>query len=439
MSFYSFGKIKIVSRNGAKSAVASAAYQAGIELVNEYDGVVHDYSEKKNVGETFICLPESTPEGWRDESVPAKDRLGQIWNSIEKAHSADNARLARSNYIALPHSLTLEQGLECVDRFVKENCTDKGMGAIYTPHLTPGNHHVDVMYFVSEYDKKGKPKEKSKKEYLCRNKDGEERYMDAESFKKSKGYEKIYKYQKDGEKANLTPSEASEREGWERINKYPLSRKIKVSGWDDLNLAKEWRKAWEVILNEKFEELGMKDRVDCRSYEEQGISKLPTIHEGYGSDKKERQEYNRQIKEYNRELAKLHSDAIGVFSSMKYQLQDLSKNPQTEKTLEKHEELFNKNEQILNQITEAGLFSDTITNQFKAKLREFKEWMDKWLGVCKKALHDRNIEPKETITEEPVRELKKTFDDMFNSAQRRSDKHNSNLGRERKRENGPER
>lgn len=421
--FYSFGRIKIISRNGARSSVATAAYHAAIKITNEYDGVTHDHTRKKNVGDTFIRMPESVPDRWRDESIPAKERLGEIWNAIEQAHPADNARLARSNYIALPHNLTLEQGLECVDRFIKENCTDKGMGATYSTHLMPGNHHVDVMYFVSEYDKKGKPKEKSKKEYLCRDKNGNERYMDADTFKSSEGYEKVYKYQKDGERADMTPSEASGRDGWERINKYPVCRTVKVSGWDDKDLAKKWRKSWEIILNEKYEELGMKDRVDCRSYKEQGISKLATIHEGWGTDKEERQAYNLQIKDFNKELGELYHEGMGAIRSIEGQIIDLQDNKQTVESVEKHETDYEVNEYKLNAIIESELFSQRITRKFKAKLDELSKWMNKWLALYREKIKElygantRVTEPSKP-TQQAAEKVKRSFEDIVVEAKK---------------------
>lgn len=436
--YYSFGRIKIISRNGIKSSVATAAYHAAIKITNEYDGVTHDHTRKQNVGDTFIRMPESVPDRWRDESIPAKERLGEIWNAIEQAHPADNARLARTNFIALPHSLTLEQGLECVDRFIKENCTDKGMGATYSTHLMPGNHHVDVMYFVSEYDKKGKPKEKSKKEYLCRNKDGEERYMDADTFKSSEGYEKVYKYQKDGERADMTPSEASEKDGWERINKYPVCRTIKVSGWDDPDLAKKWRKSWEVILNEKFEELGMKDRVDCRSYKDQGISKLPTIHEGWGADKEERQVYNQHVKDFNQELGALYREGVGAIRSIEGQIIDLQDNSQTEESINNHEKKYEINEHKLNAIIQSDLFSKSITKHFKAKLDDLSKWMNKWLTLYREKIQERygantKLSDPSEKTKQAAGEVKRSIKDILAEATKKAAEQNAaRQGRTRK-------
>lgn len=435
--FYSFGRLKIISRNGIKSSVATAAYHAAIKIENEYDGVIHDHRKKKDVGETFIRMPKSAPERWKDESVPAKERLGEIWNSIEKAHSADNARLARTNYIALPHSLTVEQGLECVDRFIKENCTEKGMGATYSLHLKPGNHHVDVMYFVSEYDKNGKPKEKSKKEYLCRSKAGEECYMDAETFKKSNGYEKVYKYQKDGERADMTPSEASEKDGWERINKYPLCRTIKVSGWDEPGITKKWRKSWEVILNEKFEELGMKDRVDCRSYKERGLEKAPTIHEGWGPDKQERHSYNEQVIEYNEGLENLYKDGIEALNGIVAQVRDLRDNQQTEESLRQHEEAYKPKEQILNKVVESGLYRRQITTKLSTELarlsRYMKELMEKWRTFLKQEIEgNRSLtEPSEKV-EQSAGDMKLSISELMAEAAIERERSNAEKKKQRK-------
>ena len=366
------------------------------------------------------------PDRWRDESIPAKERLGEIWNAIEKAHPADNARLARSNYIALPHSLTLEQGLECVDRFIKENCTDKGMGATYSVHKMPNNLHVDVMYFVSEYDKKGKAKEKSKKEYLCRNKDGEERYFDAESFKKSKGYEKVYKYQKDGERADMTPLEAAEKDGWERINKYPVCRTRKIGGWDEPDLAKKWRKSWEVILNDKFKELEMKDRVDCRSYKEQGITKIPTIHEGWGTSKEERHEHNKAVTALNHEIDDLRKEGVAAIRNIEGQILDLQDNSQTVGSIEKHEQEYAANAYKINAIIQSDLFSERITHSFKAKLEELNKWMDKWLALYREKIRERfGTNEASKQTQQAAGEVKRSLKEVLAEATQKAEEHNN--------------
>lgn len=366
MGFYSFGRIKIVSRSSGASAVSRAAYHAGIEIKNEYDGVTHDYSYKKNVGETFIRMPDNAPDVWLDESVPAKERVGIIWNDVEKASLATNARLARSNFIALQHNLTLEQNLECVDRFIKENCTSRGMGVVYTVHMQPDNLHVDVMYLAAEYDKSCKVKEKSKKEYLCRDKDGNEVYLDAQKLKAAEGYEKVYKYKKGSQIENLTAYEASMAEGWERVNKYPVSRKVRISGFDEKDLASNWRKSWEQILNDKFQALNMPDRVDSRSYAEIGTPLIPTKHEGYGSKAAEIKAENKGIKEFNsliREIFAAFKTAVKDTAAL---LDELKAPFYDDRNLEQQEIRFKTNEKIVTRAVESELMDKKATGSLKS-------------------------------------------------------------------------
>ena len=331
--------------------------------------MTHDHTKKKKVGKTYIRMPEGCPQSWRDEDVPAKERFGVIWNAIELENKATNARLARSNYIALPHELTLEQGLECVDRFVKENCTEVGMGCTYSVHDLPNNRHVDMMYLISEYDENGRTKSRAKKEYLCRSKTSEEKYMDAQEFKSSEGWEKVFKYERNGERSDMTRSEAEVLgEGWNRINKYPVCRTVRISGWDDLNLGNVWRKAWEDILNDKFKELGLDLWVDCRSYEERGLNKLPTIHESWGAGKNENKKINQQIGDLNKELERMERASYKCIANISKQIRQLSETKQTAKTLKSHEDFYRANVEALETVIKSDLLTAQTNEDLKEKL-----------------------------------------------------------------------
>lgn len=59
--------IKIISRGKGKSAVAAAAYRAGEKIINQYDGIEHDYTCKGGVVHTEILLPENTPLNMQTE------------------------------------------------------------------------------------------------------------------------------------------------------------------------------------------------------------------------------------------------------------------------------------------------------------------------------------------------------------------------------------
>ncbi|MEF9953367.1 MAG: MobA/MobL family protein, partial [Clostridium sp.] len=49
---------KIVSRGSGRSAVGASAYRSGEKLINEYDGMKHDYRKKQGIVHKEILTPE---------------------------------------------------------------------------------------------------------------------------------------------------------------------------------------------------------------------------------------------------------------------------------------------------------------------------------------------------------------------------------------------
>ena len=56
---------KIVSRGAGRSAVAAAAYLSCSRMLNEYDGVQHDYTRKQGLGWRQVFLPATAPQNGR--------------------------------------------------------------------------------------------------------------------------------------------------------------------------------------------------------------------------------------------------------------------------------------------------------------------------------------------------------------------------------------
>ncbi|AQT86991.1 hypothetical protein B1222_23450 (plasmid) [Paenibacillus larvae subsp. pulvifaciens] len=50
--------------------------------------------------------------------------------------------------------------------------------------------------------------------------------------------------------------------------------------WNDKELMKSWREEWANYANRSLERAGFSERIDHRSLAEQGIDRIPTIHEG---------------------------------------------------------------------------------------------------------------------------------------------------------------
>lgn len=118
--------VKIIGRNAGRSAVAAAAYRSAECLINEYDGIEHDFTKKNWVDFTEIILPENAPEEYQDRST--------LWNAVELVEKSKDAQLAREFEVALPTELTREQQIEVVEAFVRDNLTSQGMIADIAIH-----------------------------------------------------------------------------------------------------------------------------------------------------------------------------------------------------------------------------------------------------------------------------------------------------------------
>ena len=155
----------MVSRGAGRSAVAAAAYLSCSRLLNEYDGVQHDYTANRTLcGSRFFCR------------------------------------------LPLPQSGRIEKYGMCADV------------AIHDPYPPGHNPHAHILLTVRPLDEKGKWQYKTEKEYLCV-KDGEERGFTAAEFKQAQadGWEKQYQYKVGKKKVYMIPSVAQRR----AMNGYP--------------------------------------------------------------------------------------------------------------------------------------------------------------------------------------------------------------------------
>ena len=306
---------KVVSRGAGRSAVAASAYLSCTNILNDYDGVRHDFTRKKGLVWQDVFLPEFAPAEWKDR--------GLLWNAVEKNEKTKDSRLAREFVPALPIELTPAQWQELLTDFIQNNFVAEGMCAdvaIHDPHSPGHNPHAHIMLTVRPLDEQGNWQYKTEKEYLCvRN--GEERGFTAAEFKAAQadGWEKQYPY-KVGRKKVYMPSSEADKHGYERANKHPKSTKFGrqnpiAERWNSEEQLIEWRKAWADVTNRYLERYGHDERIDHRSHADRGLTEQPTIHEGVVAralEKKgiisDRCEINRQIKADNALLRKLKAE-----------------------------------------------------------------------------------------------------------------------------------
>lgn len=55
---------------------------------------------------------------------------------------------------------------------------------------------------------------------------------------------------------------------------------VPTTNWDRPETLDLWRRAWADMVNARFEEKGLDCRIDHRSYVDQGLDLIPTVHEG---------------------------------------------------------------------------------------------------------------------------------------------------------------
>lgn len=315
---------KVVSRGTGRSAVAASAYLSCSKILNDYDGVLHDYTRKKGLVWQDVFLPEFAPPEWKER--------GTLWNAVEENEKTKDSRLAREFVPALPVELTPAQWQELLTDFIQNSFVADGMCAdvaIHDPHPPGHNPHAHIMVTVRPLNEDGTWQYKTEKEYLCI-KNGEERGFTATEFKAAQadGWEKQYPYKVGRKKVYMPPSEA-EKYGYERANKHPKSTKFGrqnpiAERWNSEEQLVEWRKAWAVVTNRYLERYGHDERIDHRSHADRGLTEQPTIHEGVVAralEKKgiisDRCEINRQIKADNALLRELKATVKKLMQAVK--------------------------------------------------------------------------------------------------------------------------
>ncbi|MBS6637439.1 MAG: MobA/MobL family protein [Lactobacillus gasseri] len=241
-----------ISAGKGRSAIASAAYRSGERLFDDKEGRSYFYA-RSVMPESFILTPKNAPK-W------ASDRQ-KLWNEVEKKDRKANSRYAKEFNVALPVELTNEEQKALITKFVQETFVDKGMVADVAIHRDhEENPHAHVMLTNRPFNPDGSWGLKSKTQYVL---------------------------DKNG-KQLLTK------------NGNPKQRKIWLVDWDKPGKVEEWRHAWAEEVNSLFQAKGMPERISEKSYEEQGIEKTPTKHEGHNSQTKERKAFNEAVKEQDR-------------------------------------------------------------------------------------------------------------------------------------------
>ena len=253
---------KIISRGQGRSAVGAAAYRSGEKLYNEYDGIEHDYTKKGGVVYSEIMLCENAPKEYQDRQT--------LWNAVEQIEKSSKAQLAREYEVALPVELSREEQIKLVRDFAKENFVDNGMCVDFSIHdKEDGNPHAHIMLTTRPIEQDNSWGVKQKKEYIL-DKNGQKQYD-----KKKQTYK---------------------------------CKTVKTTNWDSKEFLQSSRESWAEKINQELEKKSLPQRIDHRSLKEQGVDRVPTIHEGGARKlekrgiKTDRGKINREIKTANGQM-----------------------------------------------------------------------------------------------------------------------------------------
>lgn len=287
--------IKVVSRAGGCSAVATAAYRAGEKLYNEETGLTHDFTNKSGVVMNEIILPDNAPRRYLDRQI--------LWNEVQQIEKRSDAQFAREVEVALPNEMTREQQIECVRNFIRDNFVSQGMIADWALHdKGDGNPHAHILLTLRGIDEHEQWLQKQKTVFANgRDEKGRPIYDPSLPSYDPKNKEKTSQYRipqldKDGkQKVRVRKGKGTEYL-WEKIT-------VPENDWNDHSKAEIWRSSWAEHCNRY---LAKDKQIDHRSYARQGIDKVPTIHEGVVARQMEaegkladRCQINREIRERN--------------------------------------------------------------------------------------------------------------------------------------------
>ena len=247
--------IKIVQRSNRQSAVAAAAYQSGERLFSEYDQKQKYYAEKRGIVHTEIMLPPHAPPEYADRNT--------LWNAAEAIEKQWNSQLARRIVLAIPREIPPEQHADLLRDYCREFFVSKGMIADFAIHdKEDGNPHAHILLTMRAMDETGKWLSKSRK---------------------------VYDLDENGERIRLPSG------NWK-------SHKEDTVDWNDQKYGEMWRQGWAAAANRYLEANDRPERLDLRSYERQGLDKIPTVHMGPAVSQMEKRGIQTNIGNLNRDI-----------------------------------------------------------------------------------------------------------------------------------------
>jgi len=233
---------KTVNRSSGRTAVASMAYRAGEKLEDERTGLTHDFTKKDGIVHTEIL-----------SNLDIEIDRGELWNLAEKTENRKDARTAREWVIALPDELNSDQRKDLAKDFAQSLVDRYGVIAdlaIHEPSKggSDKNHHAHIMLSTRKAE------------------------LDTDN--------------------NLVLTTKTD------IELSNAKRKSLDMGTTQDEI-KQIRESWAKFANHALERAGFQEKIDHRSYADQGNGLQATIHEGTKVTQLRRQGIDTEISRFN--------------------------------------------------------------------------------------------------------------------------------------------
>ena len=233
---------KTVNRSSGRTAVASSAYRSGEKLKDERTGLTHDFTRKDGVAHSEIV-----------SNLDIEIDRSELWNLAEQSENRKDARTAREWVIALPDELDADQRKDLAKEFAQSLVDRYGVIAdlaIHEPSKggNDKNHHAHIMLTTRKAE------------------------LDTDN------------------KLILTSKTDIELSNAKRKSLNMGTTQ------DDI---KQIRETWADLANQALERAGYREKIDHRSYADQGNGLQATIHEGTKVTQLRRQGINTEISRFN--------------------------------------------------------------------------------------------------------------------------------------------
>ena len=233
---------KTVNRSSGRTSVASMAYRAGEKLKDERTGLTHDFTKKSGVAHTEII-----------SNLDIDIDRNQLWNLAEQSENRKDARTAREWVIALPDELNADQRKDLAKDFASSFVDRYGVIAdiaIHEPSKggSDKNHHAHIMLTTRKAE------------------------LDSDN------------------KLILTTKADIE---------FSNTKRKSLDMGTTQDEIKQIRETWANLANFALEKAGIQEKIDHRSYADQGNGLQATIHEGTKVTQLRRQGIDTEISRFN--------------------------------------------------------------------------------------------------------------------------------------------